>query len=223
VVTVNKQKGFSLVEGLLLVVVISIVGFGGWYVSTQADDSDTVQTVSETTNATIVEDENNKELDPKLVDPEESTPVGFKEYSDSQFSFLYPEVWTTSKDDTIKLKSTDYDVEILPNRTNLISGAEIEIYRQPNFYKTVSLGVEEIIDTVPELIDFVKEAAYARTDAVSTEISGYEGVYFTCGHTDTYYCYDLVIEGELVQIRSRPVSDTQEIILTSLINSLKIK
>ena len=36
----NKQKGFTLVEGLLIVLVIVIVGAGGWYVMSRNDDSE---------------------------------------------------------------------------------------------------------------------------------------------------------------------------------------
>ncbi len=34
----RKQKGFSLVEGLLIVLVIAVVGAGGWYVSVKNND-----------------------------------------------------------------------------------------------------------------------------------------------------------------------------------------
>jgi hypothetical protein len=53
----NMQKGFSLVEGLLIVVVISIVGLGGWYVAGQQDNED-----GPANNIVSVEDENNEEL-----------------------------------------------------------------------------------------------------------------------------------------------------------------
>jgi type II secretory pathway pseudopilin PulG len=39
----NTQKGFTLVEGLLIVLVLAIAGFGGWYVWNQQQDDETEQ------------------------------------------------------------------------------------------------------------------------------------------------------------------------------------
>ncbi len=45
----HTQKGFSLIEGLLIVLVISVIGFGGYYVWSQQDDKETntTETVQE--------------------------------------------------------------------------------------------------------------------------------------------------------------------------------
>ena len=40
------QKGFSVVEGLLILIVVSIVGFGGWYVWNQNQEDEPVASIS---------------------------------------------------------------------------------------------------------------------------------------------------------------------------------
>lgn len=37
----QKQKGFTLIEGLLIVLIMLVIGFGGWYVYSQSQDNDT--------------------------------------------------------------------------------------------------------------------------------------------------------------------------------------
>lgn len=37
----NTQKGFSLVEGLLIILILAVVGFGGWYVWDSNNDEQT--------------------------------------------------------------------------------------------------------------------------------------------------------------------------------------
>ena len=47
----NVQKGFSLVEGLLIILIISVVGFAGYYVwnENQDDEPEQTETVQQTT------------------------------------------------------------------------------------------------------------------------------------------------------------------------------
>jgi len=40
----NKQNGFTLVEGLLIVLILSVIGFAGYYVWSQNQDDETEQT-----------------------------------------------------------------------------------------------------------------------------------------------------------------------------------
>ena len=45
-----KERGFSLVEGLLICIVVCVVGFGGWYVNSQQDkDEDLTETAQQDT------------------------------------------------------------------------------------------------------------------------------------------------------------------------------
>lgn len=41
----NKQKGFSAVEGLMVVLVVAIVGFGGWYVFYSNDNEEKTEQI----------------------------------------------------------------------------------------------------------------------------------------------------------------------------------
>lgn len=74
----NKQKGFSAVEGLVIVLVLTIVGFGGWYIWDQNQDDEPTTT----SQAETAQDE---------VSSDESAPSDeSRQYSGDGFSFTYP-------------------------------------------------------------------------------------------------------------------------------------
>lgn len=74
-----NQRGFTVVEGLLIVVAISLLGFGGYYVyneNTQDDDNTTVQ--------------NEVEANEQTESDEQKQIVDSVTYSDTIISFTYP-------------------------------------------------------------------------------------------------------------------------------------
>lgn len=87
----NNQKGFTLIEGLLMLLVVSVIGFGGYYVwQNQQDEnnSDTILTQEQTSKA--------------VSQPSNSDPYkGWKTYAlhYEKLSFKYPSGWTVSKQD----------------------------------------------------------------------------------------------------------------------------
>lgn len=88
-----KQKGFSLVEGLLLVLILLIVGFGGYYVWSQnkvsEDENEQPTTVQQD------EEEQDSNLNNKDTSLEQTpkTPNGWAIYenNDMGFSLFYPD------------------------------------------------------------------------------------------------------------------------------------
>jgi hypothetical protein len=84
----NKQKGFSLVEGLLILVVIGIVSFGGWYVATQSGD-DNVNTETSKADTEEIDHEVGEE-DAKEENP---IPEDWKDFEEMGYSFSYPDDW----------------------------------------------------------------------------------------------------------------------------------
>lgn len=120
----KKQSGFSVVEGLVIVLVIAVVGFGGWYVWSQNNDdtqsNDTVTSISSYeecaaagypilesypeqcsvpdgptfTRELTVEEQNTPE---PSEDPQEIViPEGWIKYNEQVFGlgFLVPEEWS---------------------------------------------------------------------------------------------------------------------------------
>jgi type II secretory pathway pseudopilin PulG len=87
----SKQRGFSLVEGLLIVVVISIVGFGGWYVATK--DSDEATKNKNDSNTTVQSDDlkQSKSNEEKPVEKSSFNLEKSLESDDFGFSFNYTE------------------------------------------------------------------------------------------------------------------------------------
>jgi hypothetical protein len=103
---VSKQKGFSLVEGLLLVLVISIVGLGGWYVATQSDDED------DKTSTSIIETEEqaDEESSEDNIDNDQDQSVTQPVSIDNQFyTLILPEGWVETSTEIGENDSTNKD------------------------------------------------------------------------------------------------------------------
>jgi hypothetical protein len=80
----KNQRGFTLVEVLLIVLIICFVGFAGWYIL-DSNKQPNQATNSPETTATPT----------KKTESPATIPAGFKEYSnkDVEVSFAYPETW----------------------------------------------------------------------------------------------------------------------------------
>jgi hypothetical protein len=83
----NKQNGFTLVEGLLVVIALTLVSFAGWYVwnTNQNEKKAESNNSSSSTEAPKAESE---------ADP----TSGWKEYTnvEGKFSLKYPSNWVTA-------------------------------------------------------------------------------------------------------------------------------
>ncbi len=67
----RSQKGFGAVEGLLIVVAISVVGFAGWYVYDSGQETNNIYDKS----AATTENTYNDVTEPSNKSDEQSTPV----------------------------------------------------------------------------------------------------------------------------------------------------
>ena len=87
----NKQKGFSLVEGLLIVLILCVVGFAGYTVwnDNQDDDSEQTDTVQQESTQQSVE----QPSDPSEEAP--SIPEGWVKYENEELgiSFNHTSEW----------------------------------------------------------------------------------------------------------------------------------
>lgn len=82
----NNQKGFGLVEGLLVVVALGIIGGAGYYVY-HANKS-----TNESLNNTNSSDPAVQKTD-KEKDPEENIPSGWVKYDQNSVVFYHPADW----------------------------------------------------------------------------------------------------------------------------------
>lgn len=79
-----NEKGFSTVEALLLIVIVGIIGFAGWYVwHTRANSKSVNHSSSQTSNTKA---------------PQHGSPEpGLSAYDDDFISFSYPSDWKVEK------------------------------------------------------------------------------------------------------------------------------
>lgn len=125
-----NQKGFSVVEVLIVIVVIGLVGAIGWTVYARQDNDQDKQTPTPTSSQ-------NEEADQatETADPYE----GWQTYTNSQlgYSFKYPDSWTVTpinygdKLGAIQIDSNDIETEDLPiGATDVISGSRVTLSTQ---------------------------------------------------------------------------------------------
>ena len=104
----KNQKGFSLVEGLLILVIVGLVGFVGWYVW---------QSKNKTIKQTNIQDSSKEAnaIKPDRIDYQPKDGYVLWKDDEFDFSFTYPKDWTRETiqggERTAYLKSSDYFVE----------------------------------------------------------------------------------------------------------------
>lgn len=170
----KKQGGFSLIEGLLLILLITIVGFGSWYVWSQnKESSDTKSTAPASTQSTTEIPENMT----KTTEPVENLIANWKTYTNDTlgFAFKYPEeAVIAERQDTSYFEVTASnikDIDTPPNR--YVSGN----YKIQVHVNTSGNSLEKIINNEPlgkllgaiEVVDGVEKAV---TQVTSEEIQG---------------------------------------------------
>lgn len=104
----TNQKGFGVVEILIVIFVAGLLGTIGWIVYTrQGNKASNQQTATQ--NSEQKQDGSLKE-DPK--DEQSSVKQGYKLYDDRNLSLQYPDTWTSYKEnnrpDWVFFKSPDY-------------------------------------------------------------------------------------------------------------------
>lgn len=128
----KNQKGFSVVEGLLILVIVGLVAAVGWYVWSQKSKN------SETTSQAT------EQAQPAESSATEQAPA-LEQYKDDElgFTFDYPEGWTVVKEQapgvtppyvnfTLRIKSPDFEETDFPSPgyREVLKGAYMSVHIQ---------------------------------------------------------------------------------------------
>lgn len=149
-----NQKGFTVVEGLLVVVAVAVVGFGSYYVWNENRSSDTGD-ANETTNtidtaadgSSDPEEATSEELDSS----ERTTPAGYIWVDTDEFSYLYPtdEIWGAPTNSVQPVESAIYKFDFTINMAfnTEISGWQIESDSSGDFEVGAPLDIQTDINS----------------------------------------------------------------------------
>ena len=223
----SKQRGFSIVEGLLIVLFLTIIGASGWY----AANRDNVDVATNTLESTSIVSEapETEELDPKLVDPAESVPEGIVSYED--ISIAIPESWKVEDNSTeergLSLVITSPDFVETPD--SVYGGTDQGVLIR------ITQGLangDEKIDAILNGVDVLSE----NRSEVSKELSinGRRGVSYGIGYEGPP-SYTTIIDADIgyfaITYTDAPYTDNKTNIKTAkyydaymtLVNSFKVK
>lgn len=194
----KKQSGFSLVESLLIAVVLTVVGFGGWYVWSRDNNQDIAQ---ENTTYTSSSNKEGQETENKL------------ELNDT-VSVLLPDNWTAS---LVKGSACYMTVDTDPNKAPCVVGGTLlpdeklrTKYGDGSEYFTVQISLYENSDNMlPKL--WLQEKLLNdgdtsfENDSISAEkINGYDALYArTTGTVYDEVWYIITANAKTVLITAR--------------------
>jgi hypothetical protein len=166
-----KQKGFSAVEVLVIVVVVAVLGFVGWRVY-DSQQSKTENSQAEATPKTEMSDD-----EPTVSEPEDTS---------SNFTYSVPSGWKNVDHWSEPYKTGTGNILISPDykeggtgQLSIVSGAFI------NFYEIGPNTVNPA--TLEEAMDMYKNddsGGYLDRDSVKiTEAGGKQVIMYDSGHT----------------------------------------
>ncbi len=104
-----EQKGFSVVEGLLIAGIVAILGFIGWYVHQQSQKQDeTSQPQSSTTTAESTDSDDSTSASQAAIESTTSSAdtENWKTYTRYGVTFKYPADWSLKANDNSQSSST---------------------------------------------------------------------------------------------------------------------
>ena len=162
----KNQKGFTLIEGLLILVIVGILGFTGWYVWRAKDNADKTYTASES------------------MPTKSSNPyAGWIVYLDKNFKFSlsHPEGYTVNKACVYSdvCKSPDYD-SIEVHKTAVPSEA-------PIFYVQFIKGLNVL--TKSSVSENMGTGYGSALDVYRGKVSGKEGYIARINNGNGQYDY----------------------------------
>jgi type II secretory pathway pseudopilin PulG len=194
-----NQKGFSIVEALVVVVVIGLLGAVSWLVYDRQK--------SENLEASNTQSQNSS----NTTDDKEQLPDGWLKYNKSSYNFLYPDTWAvdnTNQNGSVVLKSADYKQD-----------RKIETEREPYYVTSAGylLEIREISTNAPnETIEKLtahiveEEKTLGGGSHKQITVDGNKALWVNNKHEDTYVYVVVFHNGERthIQLNSNDDSDS---------------
>jgi type II secretory pathway pseudopilin PulG len=183
----NRQKGFTLVEGLLIVLVLSVIGFAGYYVWNQQQDDDGSSESSQTNNSAKVDSaEETMDNSQEVLETEDTT------ITQQGWVYVVPDGWNNEDG---QVTSPDYSATESPQFA-ISSGALIRVsdetvYSDLTMDELTSLQGDDYNSASSSVKIEGVELAF-RTFEHTTKGESYRGV----GKNGKVYSVDFVVSAQ---------------------------
>ncbi len=205
-----NQKGFSAIEILIVIIVITLVGFVGWrvYDSNKDEGSSSATQQDDQTNEQQDEVEQTQ-VNQKNEEPVDTIPDGWTEYKDAKtgVSFLHPLAWSvedkSTEDFGLSLSVTSDDFVETPN--SVYGGTDMGVFVRIGFQDKDG---DEEIDGILNGTDVLSENISEISDEL--DINGDRGVSYGIGYEGPPAFLTLVDASEgyyYIQYTDAPYSD----------------
>jgi hypothetical protein len=187
----HNSKGFGALELVIILVVVGLLGFGGWYVWNSKKSADKPSSATQPTGS-----------DQESTATEETPAAGWKTYSNASpaFSFQYPDDWTVAKEESsntyvsIRISSPDYKERETELCTAIDSGYQITVG-----YNSMFADPEVVSKKLNGESTFVKDARSVKLGGL--EAARYSETPGECGYSESttahYKGYDISVFGFL--------------------------
>ncbi len=201
----NKQKGFTLVEGLLIILMFSVIGFAGYDVWNNQQDDEAKQT--ETVQEKELETTEENEQAPENVS---NTLEGWKIYNDAEngISFAHPSDWVITDNkpvtDLVSLTLTSSDfVELEGAYGGTVQGIRV--------YVTVTDLNSEYISNNEQIVAGSARKPAIYTEVMDIETNGISGISYIVGYEGPRsYTYSYENSGKVYRITLEEISSSTE-------------
>jgi Tfp pilus assembly protein PilE len=167
-----NQKGFSVVELLIIIVVVGLLGAVGWLVYDRQTDKDS----NSQSTAKTSQQEQKKET---LKEEAKANPYeGMTQYSNAKYgiSFYHPKDWTTVEvpiENPSGLTPTEFAINVKGNTTEKYSEtAAVEIH------------IKNFQETTKTYEDMYGQSTTAKVSKVAGILKGKESIHFTISQPD---------------------------------------
>lgn len=179
-----NQKGFSVFEILIVIVVVGLLGAVGWLVyDRQKSKPDKQQTSTQ-------KSEQEQEVPKQETKAVIKCDTSLKEFKSEKIgiSFCYPETWKTDIRDTainhivgiVTLTSPDY-IEVAAGYGGSITGSKVYV----SVYKIDQLGASHT--PVSKILDGTEESKMVYFEVKAAQIAGKDGASFIAGYEGPRY------------------------------------
>jgi len=121
-----NQKGFSLVEGLLIVVAVLLLGFGGYYVWNEYQDQSNQNQESSAQDSSTDQQAASEQQTDEVASNNDALGEGGVVYETDTFSITHPTEWVIQEDPQLTNHNFAYDIFVNGERiaffNNSVSG-----------------------------------------------------------------------------------------------------